>query len=92
MASFSDPPPSGPGGLVVINPPYGRRLGRQVLHLGREIGRILAAGYREWRVGVLCPDAAFAKAVAAGLRRAPVATHALRNGGLRVELLIFDRA
>jgi hypothetical protein len=52
----------------------------------------LAAGYRDWRVGVLCPDAAFAKAIAAGLRRSPVATHALRNGGLRVDLLVFDRA
>jgi putative N6-adenine-specific DNA methylase len=94
VARFAAEPPAGPGGLVVINPPYGRRLGQRpdALRLGRDIGRILAAGYRDWRVGVLCPDAAFAKAVAAGLRRSPEATHALRNGGLRVDLLVFDRA
>ena len=94
VARFAAEPPAGPGGLVVINPPYGRRLGQRpdVLRLGRDIGRILAAGYRDWRVGVLCPDAAFAKAIVAGLRRSPVATHALRNGGLRVDLLVFDRA
>jgi putative N6-adenine-specific DNA methylase len=79
-------------GLLVINPPYGRRLGQHgfALRLGRDIGRILAAGYQGWRIGVLSPDAAFTKAITAGLRRSPVATHALRNGGLRVELLIFD--
>ena len=79
-------------GLVVINPPYGRRLGQHgfALRLGRDIGRILAVGYQGWRIGVLSPDAAFTKAITAGLRRSPVATHALRNGGLRVELLIFD--
>jgi putative N6-adenine-specific DNA methylase len=94
VARFAAEPPAAPGGLVVINPPYGRRLGQRpdALRLGRDIGRILAAGYRDWRVGVLCPDAAFAKAIAAGLRRSPVATHALRNGGLRVDLLVFDRA
>ena len=93
VARFAAEPPAEPGGLVVINPPYGRRLGqrRDVLHLGRSIGRILAAGYRGWRVGVLCPDTVFAKSIVAGLGRPPVSTHALRNGGLRVELLVFDR-
>jgi len=91
VARFAAGPPVAPGGLVVINPPYGHRLGqrRDVLRLGRDIGNILAAGYRDWRVGVLCPDSAFGKAVAAGLRKQPTATHDLRNGGLRVELLIF---
>jgi putative N6-adenine-specific DNA methylase len=94
VARFAARPPAGPGGLLVINPPYGRRLGQRqdVLRLGRDIGRILAAGYRDWRVAVLCPDSAFGKAVTAGLRRSPMASHALRNGGLRVELLVFDRA
>jgi len=46
VAHFADQPPFGPGGLVVINPPYGRRLGQRpdVLRLGRTIGRILATG------------------------------------------------
>jgi putative N6-adenine-specific DNA methylase len=93
VTQFAAAPPVGPGGLVVINPPYGRRLGqrRDALRLGRDIGRILATGYQGWRVGVLCPDTAFGKAVTAGLRRPPAASHALRNGGLRVELLVFDQ-
>jgi putative N6-adenine-specific DNA methylase len=91
-AAFAPNPDDAPSGLVVINPPYGRRLGQHgfAVRLGRDIGRILAAGYRGWRVGVLSPDAAFTRAITAGLRRPPAATHALRNGGLRVDLLIFD--
>jgi putative N6-adenine-specific DNA methylase len=75
-------------GLVVVNPPYGRRLGQraQALRLGRDIGQTLARRYRGWRAGVLCPDPQFVAAVTAGTRKPPAATHALRNGGLRVTL------
>ncbi|HEX7597607.1 MAG TPA: hypothetical protein VF518_05295, partial [Polyangia bacterium] len=92
VAAFAPNPDESHSGLVVINPPYGRRLGQHgfAVRLGRDIGRVLAAGYRGWRVGVLSPDASFTKAITAGLRRSPVATHALRNGGLRVDLLVFD--
>jgi putative N6-adenine-specific DNA methylase len=88
MAAFGEGEiPSQPG-LVVINPPYGRRLGQrqQALRLGRGIGGSLLARYPGWRAAVLCPDPAFLAAVAAGARRAPVKTYALRNGGLRVQL------
>jgi len=79
--------PSTPG-LVLINPPYGRRLGQrqQAIRLGRDIGRTLLARYRGWRAGVLCPDPAFMAAVTAGMHRPPAKTHTLRNGGLRVYL------
>ncbi len=80
-----------PPGLVVVNPPYGRRLGgrAQALRLGRNLGQTLRARYRGWRAGILCPDPAFVAAVAAGVRQAPAQTHALRNGGLRVVLALW---
>jgi len=79
-------------GLLVLNPPYGHRLGQraQVLRLGRGIGQILHAHYRGWRAGILCPDPQFTAAVAAGARRAPTKTHVLRNGGLRVHLALWE--
>jgi putative N6-adenine-specific DNA methylase len=80
-----------PPGLVVINPPYGHRLGQraQALHLGRDIGQTLREHYPGWRVGILCPDSQFVAAVAAGARRPPAKTHVLRNGGLRVHLALW---
>ena len=78
-------------GLVVLNPPYGHRLGQrsQALRLARDIGQTLLAHYRGWRAGILCPDPQFVASVAAGARRQPLATHVLRNGGLRVHLAVW---
>jgi putative N6-adenine-specific DNA methylase len=78
-------------GLVVLNPPYGHRLGQraQALRLGRGIGQTLHAHYRGWRAGILCPDPQFVAAVAAGARRTPATTYVLRNGGLRVHLAVW---
>jgi putative N6-adenine-specific DNA methylase len=78
-------------GLLVVNPPYGHRLGDhgQANRLARELGKTAAACYRGWRLGVLCPNQEFVAAVAAGTRRTPSQTHALRNGGLRVHLAIW---
>jgi putative N6-adenine-specific DNA methylase len=82
----------GEPGLIVANPPYGHRLGerRLAMQVARKLGEILGARFAGWRAGVLCPDAAFAAAVAKGIRRQPVASHALRNGGLRVLLAIWS--
>jgi putative N6-adenine-specific DNA methylase len=79
-------------GLVVGNPPYGHRLGerRHATLLARDLGETLNARFRGWRAGILCPDPAFVSTVARGVRRQPVATHVLRNGGLRVLLAIWE--
>jgi putative N6-adenine-specific DNA methylase len=81
-------------GLVVINPPYGHRLGdrRLAMQLARKLGETLAKRFRGWRVGVLCPDPAFVATVAKGVRRQPTATHDLRNGGLRITLAIWAQS
>jgi putative N6-adenine-specific DNA methylase len=78
-------------GLIVMNPPYGHRLGerRLVMQIARKIGDELAGRFRGWRAGVLCPDPAFVATLAKGARRPPLASHALRNGGLRVILAIW---
>jgi putative N6-adenine-specific DNA methylase len=79
-------------GLVVLNPPYGRRLGQraQAQRLARSIGHTVASHYRNWRVAVLCPDASFVAALSAGAHRRPRQSFSLRNGGLRVQLAIWS--
>jgi putative N6-adenine-specific DNA methylase len=75
-------------GLVLVNPPYGRRLGNRrtlgLLYL--EIGFVLRTHFRGWRAGVLVADRQLADAI-----RLPVAAaFPLSNGGLRVTLLRFE--
>jgi len=90
-AAFGDGEIPAQAGLLVVNPPYGHRLGDhgQANRLARDLGKTAALCYRGWRLGVLCPNPAFVAAVAAGARRTPSKTHALRNGGLRVQLAIW---
>lgn len=92
QASLGKSPVPPQPGLVVINPPYGHRLGdrRHALRLGRDIGQTLSDKFAGWRAAVLCPDQAFVTAVAAGARRKPNETFALRNGGLRVLLGLWS--
>jgi putative N6-adenine-specific DNA methylase len=47
-----------PPGLVVMNPPYGRRLGNQAsgTRLAREVARVLRAGFPGWRAALLVAD------------------------------------
>ena len=75
-------------GLVLLNPPYGRRVGnrRTLGLLYREIGFVLRSHFRGWRAGVLVADRSLAEAI-----RLPVAAaYPLSNGGLRVTLLRYE--
>ncbi len=77
--------PTGPPGLVVVNPPYGDRIGdRKVLQsLYRTLGTTLSSRFAGWRVGLVTNDAALAKATGLPfLAPSPPVLH----GGLRVEL------
>ena len=80
------PPPG--RGLVLVNPPYGRRLGdpRALRRLCTDLGRWLRSRFAGWRAGVLLPGRDIEKYFGLPLR----AAHDLRNGGLRVRLLQFD--
>ena len=64
-------PPEGPPGLVIVNPPYGARIGEagDLRALYGALGKTLAAGFAGWRVGLITSDAALARAT--GLPFAP---------------------
>ena len=81
-------PPS-PTGLVITNPPYGRRLGdaRAAARGYRDLGRLLRAHFRGWRAAVVTPGRLEAERQL-GLR--PLARFPLRNGGLAIVLNVFD--
>lgn len=71
-------------GLVVCNPPYGKRLdlGDNPKAFYAELGRQLQRIYPGWRLAMICPDPAFVKAT--GLPFKKIAR--LDNGGLTVGL------
>jgi putative N6-adenine-specific DNA methylase len=77
--------PSGPPGLVIVNPPYGTRIGEQKsLHpLYRALGQTLHDRFAGWRVGLITSEASLAKAT--GLPFAPP-SGSVSHGGLRVTL------
>lgn len=78
-------PPEGPPGLVIVNPPYGARIGdRKTLQpLYRALGEVMRQRFAGWRVGLVTSEAALAKAT--GLPFAPPAAP-VPHGGLRVTL------
>lgn len=81
--------PDGPTGLVIVNPPYGDRIGdkAQLGALYRALGQTLLSRFAGWRVGIITSDATLAKMT--GLPFKPPAPPVL-NGGLRVTLFQTD--
>lgn len=77
--------PDGPSGLVIVNPPYGARIGdvKSLFPLYQALGRTLLARFGGWRVAIVTSDAALARAT--GLPFAPNPL-TFTNGGLRVAL------
>lgn len=79
--------PSGSPGLLVANPPYGKRVGEgeDLPGLYRALGAMVRERFAGWRAALLVPEeAALLKALALpGARSLPV-----RNGGLRCRLLL----
>jgi putative N6-adenine-specific DNA methylase len=83
-------PPDGPPGLVIVNPPYGARLGdkRQLRALYSALGRSLRARFVGWRVGLVTSDGSLARAT--GLPFRPPGPPIL-HGGLRINLFRTER-
>ncbi len=83
---FSAPVPEGPPGLLVVNPPYGVRIGNQD-DAGRLYGRIgskLRAAYPGWRFAVVVPEPSFY-----GALQLPEETRLfLPHGGLKIGVTI----
>jgi putative N6-adenine-specific DNA methylase len=78
-------PPDGPPGLVMVNPPYGTRLGEgaRLAPLYRALGQVLRTRFGGWRVGLVAQDARLARAT--GLPFLPPGPP-VPHGGLRVTL------
>ena len=77
--------PEGPPGLVIVNPPYGTRIGdrKQLNALYRALGQTLSNGFAGWRVGVITNEKGLADAT--DLPFAPPGP-AVSHGGIRVHL------
>jgi putative N6-adenine-specific DNA methylase len=56
--------PEGPAGLVMVNPPYGGRIGnpKALFALYGALGQVLRAGFGGWRVGLVSSDPALVRA------------------------------
>lgn len=78
-------PPEGPTGLVIVNPPYGTRIGdkKPLFALYGALGQTLLQRFRGWRVGIITTDAALAHATALPFKP-PVPP--VLHGGLKVTL------
>ena len=76
-------PPDGPPGLVIVNPPYGTRIGdkKPLFALYGALGKTLLSKFSGWRVGIVTTDSSLAKAT--GLTFKPTG-EAISHGGLRV--------
>jgi len=60
-------------GVVVLNPPYGKRLGRDmdITRFFSEIGKKLAKDFKGWRVGIIYTEKALSKATGLALQPMP---------------------
>jgi putative N6-adenine-specific DNA methylase len=78
-------PPEGSPGLVIVNPPYGTRIGdkKPLFALHGALGQTLLSRFSGWRVGLITTDAGLAKAT--GLPFMPPGAPVL-HGGLRIRL------
>ncbi len=81
--------PEGPTGLVMINPPYGARIGNRKLLFGlyARLGEVLRREMRGWRVGLVTSDGGLAKST--GLPFLPPGPP-VAHGGLKVTLWRTD--
>ncbi|MDA5556544.1 THUMP domain-containing class I SAM-dependent RNA methyltransferase [Shimia sp. MMG029] len=77
--------PDGPPGIVVVNPPYGARIGdkKGLFALYASFGKALTQHFSGWTVGIVTTDTGLARATGLPLET-PFAT--VVHGGLKVQL------
>ena len=78
-------PPEGPPGLVIVNPPYGTRIGdkKPLFALYGALGEVLRAKFSGWRVGLVTTEPSLAKTTGLPFL-APLGP--VLHGGLKVTL------
>lgn len=77
--------PDGPSGLVMINPPYGKRLGevKKLLPLYQSMGHTLSENFKGWRVGLITNEEKLARSTTLPFQGKPVS---FNHGGIPVKL------
>lgn len=84
--SISDiKPPEGPAGIVIVNPPYGARIGdeKRLRSLYGSLGKVLVSRFHGWQVGIVTSNQSLARATRLPLLPAgPVVDH----GGTKIRL------
>jgi putative N6-adenine-specific DNA methylase len=87
-ASISDlQRPDGAAGLVIVNPPYGTRIGdkRPLFDLHAAFGHVMRERFQSWRVAMITTDAALAKATKLPFKKP---SGPINHGGLKVFLYV----
>ncbi|WP_181893306.1 THUMP domain-containing class I SAM-dependent RNA methyltransferase [Falsiruegeria mediterranea] len=81
--------PDGPPGLVIVNPPYGGRIGdkKALFALYGSLGRTLSDRFKGWRVGIVTNEASLANST--GLRFKPTKPP-VSHGGIKITLYQTD--
>lgn len=82
-------PPISTPGIVILNPPYGKRIGdtHKLRPLYQTLGRVLRENFSGWRVGIITTDKSLAQST--GLPFLPTSAP-VQHGGLRVTLFHTD--
>lgn len=77
-------PPEGPPGLVMVNPPYGARIGdrKQLFALYGTLGAVMRERFAGWRFGMITSDPGLAKATGLKLD----ASGPIAHGSLKIAL------
>lgn len=77
--------PDGPPGLIMVNPPYGGRIGnkKQLFALYGALGKTINAGFKGWRVGLVTSEPSLAKSTALPFRKERLT---FPHGGMKVTL------
>lgn len=82
-------PPEGRAGLVIVNPPYGARIGdeKRLRSLYGSLGKVLASRFKGWRVGIVTTTPGLARATRLPLQSpGPIVDH----GGTKIRLYRTD--
>ncbi len=79
--------PDGESGLVIVNPPYGTRIGdkRPLFDLHATFGKVMRERFEGWRVALITTDPALAKATGLPFKK-PGGT--INHGGLKISLYL----
>jgi len=82
-------PPTSTTGLIILNSPYGSRIGdrNKILPLYQTLGRVLLDRFKGWRIGIITSEKSLAQATA--LPFLPTKA-SVQHGGLRVNLFQTD--